>query len=133
MNRAPFRVALAILMCVLGVLHFATPIPFVQIVPAYLPRPLLLVQISGFFEIAGGLGLLLPATRRAAGWGLVLLYIAIFPANLNMALHPLPAAATGGFALPPILLWGRLPLQLVFIVWALWVSREPLVKKRPTL
>lgn len=122
MNRSLFRVALAVLMATIGVLHFAMPLPFVAIVPSYLPAPLLLVQISGGCEILGAIGILVPATRAAAGWGLILLYIAVFPANLNMALHPLPPSLTGGRAVPPIVLWLRLPLQLVLIAWAHWVS-----------
>src|SRR5271168_1753305 len=81
------RTLLAAGMMAIGVLHFANPAPFVHIVPAWLPAPLALVYISGFFEFLGGAGLLVPRVRRAAAWGLVALYVAVFPANLNMALH----------------------------------------------
>ena len=66
------------------------------------------MRISGAFEILGGLGLLVPATRRAAAWMLVVLLIAIFPANLYMALHPVEAGAA---RIAPVLRWGRLPIQ----------------------
>ncbi len=85
--------ALAIAMIWVGVLHFVRPKPFVRIVPKYLPAPLALVYISGFFEILGGVGLLIPATRVYAAWGLIALYIAVFPANIymltdNVSLNP---------------------------------------------
>jgi uncharacterized membrane protein len=113
------RVVLAVLMVAMGTLHFLAPAPFVRIVPSVLPRPLALVYISGSFEILGGLGLLVPYTRRAAAWGLVALYIAVFPANVNMAVNNLPFGAVRS----PTLVWLRLPLQAVFILWAWWYTR----------
>jgi uncharacterized membrane protein len=113
---------LAVLMVAIGVQHFRDPQPFVRIVPAALPAPLLLVHVSGFFEVLGGVGLLFARTRRAAAWGLIALYVAVFPANVNMAMHQLPA---GDVVVPPLLLWLRLPLQAVFIAWAWLFTREP--------
>ncbi|MCA9667850.1 MAG: DoxX family membrane protein [Myxococcales bacterium] len=118
--RVVMRWLLAAAMVAVGVLHFVTPAPFVKIVPALLPAPLLLVYLSGVFEIAGGLGLLLARTRRAAGWGLVALYVAVFPANINMAINNIQLGAD---AIPRWALWARLPLQAVLIALALWVSR----------
>jgi uncharacterized membrane protein len=118
--KAVLRVLLALAMVGAGIMHFVDPAPFVRIVPPYLPWPLGLVYVSGVFEILGGVGLLPARTRSAAGWGLVALYIAVFPANLHMALHDIPF---GDEPVPPAMLWGRLPLQLVFIAWAWWVSR----------
>ncbi len=103
-----------------GLLHFLTPEPYLGMMPAMLPAPLALVYISGVAEIAGGLGLILPATRRLAAWGLIALYIAVFPANLNMALHDLPLGTTN---VPTWALWARLPLQLVLIAWAYRYTR----------
>jgi uncharacterized membrane protein len=80
--------------------------------PSYLPAHALLVQISGVAEILGGIGILLPWTRRLAAWGLILLLVAVFPANLDVALHGWP-----GVNLPGWILWCRLPLQPVFIWW----------------
>lgn len=114
------RTLLAGLMVAMGVLHFATPDPFVAIVPDYLPNPRALVLVSGAFEIAGGVGLLIPRVRSAAGWGLIALYVAVFPANVWMATQ---GVQPEGMTLPPAVAWGRLPLQAVFIAWAWWVSR----------
>ena len=105
-----------------GVAHFLSPDPFVRIVPAWLPAPLALVMVSGVFEILGGVGLLVRRTRRAASLGLIALYLAVFPANLNQALHQI--SFDGVTPIAPAALWGRLPFQLVLIAWALWVGRD---------
>ncbi len=118
------RAALALLFAAAGILHFVQPDPFVRIVPPSLPHPRLLVLLSGAFEVAGGLGLLVPRLRRAAGLGLVLLLAAVFPANLYMALEP--EGAGGGIA--PGLLWLRLPLQPL-LAW--WVWRASQFAERP--
>lgn len=115
------RAALALLFAAVGLLHFASPDPFARIVPPGLPHPRLLVLLSGACEVAGGLGLLVPRLRRAAGMGLVLLLAAVFPANVNMALDP--EGAGGGIA--PALLWMRLPLQPLLAWWVWRVSRAP--------
>ncbi|HTE51332.1 MAG TPA: DoxX family protein [Kofleriaceae bacterium] len=121
--RTALRWLLTIGMVLAGANHFREPGWYVAMMPSWLPWPLELVYVSGAFEMLGGLGLILPATRRLAGWGLVALFIAVFPANLNMAIHHLPLGAR---VVPPWALWARLPLQLVFIAWALWASRpEP--------
>jgi uncharacterized membrane protein len=104
-----------------GSLHFIRPEFYLKIMPPYIPWHLAMVRASGFFEIAGGIGLLVPQTRRTAAWGLVALLIAVFPANLYMATNPIEAGAA---SIAPILRWGRLPLQLVFIWWLLWCSRS---------
>jgi uncharacterized membrane protein len=77
------------------------------------------VLLSGLFEIAGGVGLLVPRTRRAAALGLVLLLVAVFPANVQMLLNARAAhASTGAQAL----LWARLPLQLAIIAWVAYAA-----------
>jgi uncharacterized membrane protein len=116
------RAVLAVAMVVVGVLHFATPEPFVRIVPAWLPAPLALVLVSGAFEILGGVGLLVPRTRNLAGLGLVALYVAVFPANVNMAVNHV--ALDPASRIPSVALWARLPLQAVLIAWALWARRD---------
>jgi uncharacterized membrane protein len=118
--RSAARWLLAVGMVGLGVTHFTGPDDFVRIVPAWLPAPLALVYVSGACEILGGLGLLLLRTRRAAAMGLVALYVAVFPANVNLAVHQLPLEAR---ALPTWALWARLPLQALFVAWALYVQK----------
>jgi len=111
----------AVFYVVAGSLHFSRPEFYLKIMPPYIPWHLAMVQISGFFEMVGGLGLLVPRTRRAAAWGLVALLIAVFPANLYMATNPVE---TDSVALAPAIRWGRLPLQIVFIWWVLWCTRR---------
>jgi uncharacterized membrane protein len=119
-RKEQLRVMLAICIIVVGTLHFAVPDPFVKIVPDYLPHHLALVYISGFFEILGGIGILVPPVSQAAAWGLVLLFIAVFPANINMAINEIDLP---GIPDSSVLRWGRLPLQAVLIAWALWYTR----------
>lgn len=117
-----WRVILAIAIIIVGITHFAKPEPYVRIVPPQLPNPLELVYISGFFEILGGIGLLIPYVSVAAAWGLIALYIAVFPANINQAVNSI---AIEGIPHHPILYWVRLPFQAVLIAWASWYTRKP--------
>jgi uncharacterized membrane protein len=115
------RWLLTVIMVGSGVYHFAHPAPYIAMMPEALPAHRLLVYLSGAFEIAGGLGLILPQTRRLAAWGLVLLFLAVFPANINMAVNDIPL---DGRPLPAWARWGRLPLQAGFIAWAWWYTRR---------
>jgi uncharacterized membrane protein len=103
-----------------GVMHFVKPRAYQKIVPPYLPAPEILVYLSGIAEIAGGAGLMVPATRRWAGPWLAATLAAVFPANLHMALHPeqYPTIPGGAKAL-----WGRLPIQILLISWVLDAGR----------
>jgi uncharacterized membrane protein len=103
-----------------GVNHFVNPSFYVAIVPRSLPRPLLLVQVSGAFEVLLGGALLIPRFKRLAAWGLVAILIAVFPANVQMALHPKLYASWS-----PLLLWARLPLQGLLVAWAWSYTRRP--------
>lgn len=114
--KTALRVLLAAIMVAAGTLHFAKPEKFEPIVPDWLPAPRLLVLLSGAFEIAGGVGLLVPKTRRAASWGLMALFAAVFPANVYMATHKI-------YTDNPWILWGRLPFQAMLIAWAWWVGK----------
>jgi uncharacterized membrane protein len=104
-----------------GINHFVNPAFYRRIVPPRFPKPAALVVISGIAEIAGGASLLVRPLRRAAGWGLIALLVAVFPANLYMAMNPdrlpdLPIPRRlQGLRVP--LLWLRLPLQAIFIAW----------------
>jgi uncharacterized membrane protein len=118
--RRIFRYLLAVFFVVAGVNHFLNPDFYVAIMPAYLPWHLELVWISGVFEILGGIGVLFPQPlRRVAAWGLVALLVAVFPANLNVAMNDV---AVPGLPSSPLLAWIRLPFQLVFIAWTLWCT-----------
>jgi uncharacterized membrane protein len=103
-----------------GVLDFIKPEPYLKLMPPYIPWHEAMVQISGVCEILGGLGILIPRTRRAAAWGLVALLIAIFPANVYMATNPIEAGAA---SVAPFIRWGRLPLQALLILWILWCTK----------
>jgi uncharacterized membrane protein len=105
---------LVLFFVVSGLNHFLSPHFYLAIVPSYLPWHAPLIAISGVAEILGGLGVLLPATRKFAAWGLIALLVAVFPANIE-------AISTGmviaGNVVPKWMLWARLPLQLVFASW----------------
>ena len=98
-----------------GISHFTEPNWFLQIVPPYLPYKLELVYISGFLEIILGIMLIIPSIRSYAGWGLIMLLIAVYPANIYLA-------QTNGAAMKTssIVAWGRLPFQFLFIYLAFW-------------
>ena len=95
-----------------GSIHFLKPKPYAAIVPDVLPRKLEIVYASGVAEIAGGALVLPERTRRAAGWWLIATLVAIFPANVNMAVH-----ADRFRSVPEPVLWARLPLQALLIAW----------------
>jgi uncharacterized membrane protein len=115
------RWVLTFIMVGVGLLHFVKPEPFVRIVPAWLPNPLLLVYVSGVAEIAGGIGLQIPPLRRFAAWGLIALYLAVFPANVNMAVNQIQP---DGMSMPVWMMWARLPLQAALIYWAFTFARS---------
>ena len=109
---------------VAGVLHFVVPELYVQIVPPIFPAALTLVYLSGLAEIAVGIGLLISRTRWHAAWATVALLVAIFPANVYMATHGVVIEGFPGGGDPSNLVrWGRLPLQAVLILFALWYTR----------
>ena len=109
----------AVLFIAAGANHFISPDFYRKIVPPAFPKPRLLVQISGVCEILGGAGLLVPKLRKLAGLGLIALLIAVFPANVFMALYP---EKIPDMHFPRWALWGRLPLQAVFIAWVWFVA-----------
>ena len=103
-----------------GVMHFIRPDYYVPMMPPYLPWHMFLIYLSGLAEVLLGLAVLVPSLRSLAAWGIILLLIAIFPANLHIALHNVPVfgAAEGA----GIGNWIRLPFQLVLIAWAWWYT-----------
>jgi uncharacterized membrane protein len=104
-----------------GILHFAIPKQYMAIMPDYLPAHRELVYASGVAEIAGGAGVLHSRTRRLASWWSIATLIAVFPANVHMAVHAdryekrVPGGRTA--------LWLRLPVQGLFIAWAVSAGR----------
>ena len=97
---------------VAGLLHFAIPRTYEAIMPDYLPAQRELVYASGLAEISGGAALLHPRTRRAGMWLSIATLLAVFPANVHMALTP------ERYDIPAVALWARLPLQVLLIAWA---------------
>ena len=124
--RAPLAAGpyiLAALFVGAGTLHFVRPQMYDALVPPWaapglLPSVRSVTLLSGAAEVAGGLGLLFPLTRPAARWGLALLLLAVFPANLSMAQQP------EKYGLPAWALWARLPLQPLLIWWVLRAGRS---------
>ncbi len=98
-----------------GLLHFAIPEVYERIVPPYLPFRRFIVHASGVAEFAGGVGLMTRWTRRPAGGLLIATMVAVFPANVHMALHPEQFRK-----IPRRALVARLPLQSLFIAWIAW-------------
>ncbi|MBK7862992.1 MAG: DoxX family protein [Archangiaceae bacterium] len=96
-----------------GLSHFLVPKTFELIVPRVLPFRRALVYLSGVAEAALGAGLLFPQTQALAAWGLIALFIAVFPANVSQALRKIPYGKA-----PLWLTWARLPLQALLIAWA---------------
>ena len=115
------RAACGPVFVVAGINHFVIPKVYEKIVPRYLPAPRMLVYASGVAEAAGGAGLMVPATRRVAGWWLIATLVAIFPANIEMAVHPERYSKVPGGRRALI---ARLPLQAVFIAWVLAAMRD---------
>ena len=101
-----------------GVNHFVNPDFYLSIMPPAFPMHLEAVYVSGFFEVLGGVCVLIPRLRKIAGWGLVALLVAVYPANIYMAINP---DAFPDF--PVALLYVRLAFQFVFFYWAFSVTR----------
>ena len=118
MLRSVFTVLLVIFWVAAGVNHFLNPAFYVQIMPDYLPAHLQLVYLSGIAEILGGLGVAVPQLRRYAGWFLLVVLLAVFPANIHMAVHEVQVGDT---TLPVWALWARLPFQFLFAAWVAWI------------
>jgi uncharacterized membrane protein len=113
-------VAQSLLYVAAGINHFWHSATYVAIMPSHYSHPLGLVQISGAAEILGGVGLLLPLTRRFSAWGIIAMLLVYFDVHIFMLQH-----AADRFAnLPVALLYARLPLQLVLIAWA-WAYTRP--------
>ena len=112
---------MAVGMIYIGIVHFLDPDFFLKIMPPYLPWHLELVYISGFFEILLGILLLIKRYRTYAAWGLILLFLAVYPANIYLAFNEAPQKA---LEISPFLAsWVRLPIQFVLIALAYWYTK----------
>jgi uncharacterized membrane protein len=102
-----------------GVNHFLNPGFYLRMMPPIFPAHLFLIYLSGAFEIGLGVLLLIPRFRRVAAWGLIALLIAVYPANIYMALNPqiFPEIS-------PMAQYIRLPVQIILIAWAFWLTRD---------
>jgi uncharacterized membrane protein len=120
------RYLLGTLFVLAGANHFVDTEFYVGIMPPYLPWHWALVIISGVGEIVLGLALCIRRWAKAAGWGLIALLIAVFPANIHMAVHSELYPT-----IPPLGLWLRLPLQGVLIAWAYWYTRNNSIEGQP--
>ena len=105
-----------------GIAHFLRPDYYIPMMPPYLPWHSELVFLSGVAEVLCGLGVLFPPTRKLAAWGTIALLIAVFPANIHVAVNNVPVFGATEGAGP--LGYIRLPLQLVLILWAWWYTRD---------
>lgn len=123
MRSLALRGSLAAFLVLAGANHFRDPAFYLRMMPPYLPWHEFLNLASGAAEIALGVLLLVPPTSRAAAWGTILLLVAVFPANVHMALHPdlFPE-------LPPAAYWARLPIQGLFLLWA-WACTRPVARR----
>jgi uncharacterized membrane protein len=113
------RYLLALFFVLAGINHFRDPEFYLRMMPPALPWHSALHLVAGVFEIIFGVMLLIPKYQRLAAWGLIALLVAVFPANIYMAMNPrlFPEFSPTG-------LWIRLPFQLVFIAWAWWFTRK---------
>ena len=116
--KSTLKIVFAVFFVGAGINHFLKTDFYLRMMPPYLPLHLELVYLSGIAEIALGVFLLIPRTSVVAAWGIIALLVAVFPANLQMAIHPEVFPE-----LRSVFLWIRLPLQGILIAWAFWYTR----------
>ena len=110
-------VTLAALLVTTGTWHFASPRGFESIVPPFLGSPAFWVRLSGVGELGCAAGLLISRTRRPAGWATAALFVVVFPANIDMAVQAWRGHGS------EVIAYGRLPLQIPLVLWALYIAR----------
>ena len=123
-SKTPLRYLMALFYIVAGMNHFIHPEFYIRIMLSFIPWHVEIVWISGLLEVVLGIMVLIPSWVRVASWGLILLLIAIFPANINMAFNE-----SLHFGISPIWLYLRLPLQFVLIAWAFWYTKPSKVSE----
>ena len=120
--RSPAALGLAGLLAAAGAAHFVATDAYAEIIPRTLPAPRAWVYASGAAELLCAGLVAAPRTRRLGGWLTAGLFVALFPANVQMALDG--GIAGGGLLGSPLVVWLRLPLQIPLIAWAVWVARH---------
>ena len=118
-NRA--RIGTGMTFVFAGISHFIFPGTFIKLMPPFIPAPLLMVYVSGVFEMLGGIGLIVSKTKRFASYGLILLLLAVYPANIYVAWENIQL---GGFMNDSAYQWFRVILQIPLIIWVWWTARE---------
>lgn len=108
---------MGILYVIAGLNHFRNPRLYLKIIPPYLPKPKLLNYMSGIAEVILGIGIFIPMVSKMSAWGIIVLLVAVFPANLFMFSNK-----KAGMGLPKIILLLRLPLQLILMLWAYYYT-----------
>lgn len=121
-----WRLVFCVLFVFAGSQHFINRVAEISIMPHWVPVKTVVNVFVGLCEIAGGIGILIPGLRRAAGIGLILLLICVFPANVAMATHE---TGLKGVHIPNVILWLRLPLQL-FLMYGVYLAA--LAQRRST-
>ncbi len=109
---------MGVLYVLAGINHFVHTDFYLKMIEGFLPQATLLVQLSGVAEIVLGVGIMIPSSRRISAWGIILLLIAVFPANINMAIH------SADWNMNPLGLYLRLPIQLLLIYWAYSYTKQ---------
>ncbi|MCW2528520.1 MAG: putative rane protein [Pseudonocardiales bacterium] len=112
--------ALAALLFTTGIWHFASPRGFESIVPRFLGSPAFWVRLSGVGELACAVGLVISRTRRPAAWASAALFVVVFPANIDMAVHAWQGNGS------KVIAYARLPLQIPLVLWAIYIARARL-------
>ncbi len=120
--RSPAALGLAGLLAAAGAAHFVATDAYAEIIPRTLPAPRAWVYASGAAELLCAGLVAAPRTRRLGGWLTAGLFVALFAANVQMALDG--GIAGGGLLGSPLVAWLRLPLQIPLIAWAVWVARH---------
>lgn len=110
---------MAVLYILAGLNHFRNPRVYLKIIPSYLPNPKTLNYLAGIAEVLLGIGLCIPAISEISAWGIIVLLIVVFPANLFMFTNK-----KAGMGLPKIILVLRLPFQIVLMIWAYYYTNQ---------
>ena len=119
-SRLKGRISASIMFFITGITHFTNTQAFLEITPDFIPATEEMIYLSGIFEMLGAIGLLIPRIQKISAWGLILLLVAVFPANINAAVNDIRTEVA--FGIGSWYLWVRLLFQPVFIWWVWWCA-----------